>query len=110
MTAGYKEFTVYEPFITSHPILMANDKNALTDNADTSFPPNPIEGMTCHRTDQKKIYQYNGTDWILVIDLNDLPVTKSEGELIRTAINKSRPNNYGDQRDRSSSKPTYGLS
>lgn len=109
MTTGYQEFTINEPFLSSHPMLMANDKNALTDNADTTFPANPLTGMTCHRTDEKKIYRYDGTKWVMVINLNDLPITHSEGEKIRTAINKSRPNNYGSQRDRDSAKPTYGL-
>lgn len=69
--AGYTEFQVTEPFISSLPKLLSNDKSALTWNAGTAFPTTGLSvGMPCYRTDEKKIYLYDGSAWRLFIDLN----------------------------------------
>lgn len=82
MTAGYVTFPLQEPFISSHPILLANDKNAITMNADTAFPPNPLEGMLCFRTDEGKIYVYKSSNWLAIYDFTDIPLTEADGEVI----------------------------
>ena len=82
MTAGYVTFPLQEPFVSSHPILLANDKNALTMNADTAFPLNPLEGMLCYRTDEGKIYVYQSSDWVSIYDFSDIPLTETDGEVI----------------------------
>lgn len=63
MTAGYQEFPLTEPFKTSHPKLLANDKSALSLNAGKTFPTTPLEGMYCYRTDTKVLYQYIDGKW-----------------------------------------------
>nr|DAM63424.1 MAG TPA: hypothetical protein [Caudoviricetes sp.] len=63
MTAGYQEFPLTEPFKTSHPKLLANDKSALSLNAGKAFPTTPLEGMYCYRTDTKVLYQYIDGKW-----------------------------------------------
>lgn len=63
MTAGYQEFPLTEPFKTSHPKLLANDKSALSLNAGKTFPTTPLEGMYCYRTDAKVLYQYIDGKW-----------------------------------------------
>lgn len=63
MTAGYQEFPLTEPFKTSHPKLLANDKSALSLNAGKTFPTTPLEGMYCYRTDTKILYQYIDGKW-----------------------------------------------
>lgn len=63
MTAGYQEFPLTEPFKTSHPKLLANDKSALSLNAGKTFPTTPLEGMYCYRTDIKVLYQYIDGKW-----------------------------------------------
>ena len=76
MTQGYQEFPVTEKFNTSHGKLLANDKNALTLNADSAFPETTIEGMPCLRTDEKKFYQYVGGKWVVLFDYSsNIPKT-----------------------------------
>lgn len=81
--AGYTEFQVTEPFISSLPKLLANDKSALTWNAGTSFPTAGLTaGMPCFRTDEQKLYVYDGTIWNVLIDLNDKPILNSTGKYV----------------------------
>ena len=81
MTEGYRYFPVEESFRTSHPVLHANDKNAITMNADTSFPENVLEGMLCYRTDQNKIYVYHKSKWEVCYDFANLPLLTKGGTL-----------------------------
>lgn len=80
MTTGYTSFELQEPFPSSLPKLLSNDKAALTWNAGTSFPSaeQAFDGMPCFRTDQAKLYVYQNTQWVLMIDFNDLPYTQTE--------------------------------
>lgn len=81
--AGYTEFQVTEPFISSLPKLLANDKSALTWNAGTSFPTKGLTaGMPCFRTDEQKLYIYDGKIWNVLIDLNDKPILASTGKYV----------------------------
>ena len=92
MTTGYQDFPLTEPFITSHPKLLSNDKAALSLNAGTAFPTTGVmDGMPCYRTDENKLYVRKGEEWVLCRDLNN---STSE---------------YGSVRDRDSTKPSYGL-
>ena len=77
MTQGFTEFPVTESFLTSHPLLLRNDKNALTNNADTTFPLNPLVGMSVYRSDEDKFYLYRDGDWTAVIDFSDMPLKVS---------------------------------
>lgn len=81
MTQGYTYFPLEEPFVSSHPKLLANDKNAITMNADTSFPENALEGMLCYRTDQNKIYVYHKSKWEVCYDFANLPLLTKGGTL-----------------------------
>ena len=73
MTYGFKDFPVQEKFLTSHDYLLANDRNALSLNAGTSFPTVPLEGMLCYRTDEQKVYIRKGAAWVVVLDLSRVP-------------------------------------
>lgn len=77
MTQGFTEFPVTESFLTSHPLLLRNDKNALTNNADTTFPLNPLAGMSVYRSDEDKFYLYRDGTWTAVIDFSDMPLKVS---------------------------------
>ena len=90
--AGYTHFEVTEPFITSLPKLLANDNAALTWNAGTSFPTNGLSiGMPCYRTDEKKLYVYDGAAWSLMMDYNDKPLktSESDGKYVAYAVEQS---------------------
>ena len=77
--AGYTEFQVTEPFLSSLPKLLANDKSALTWNAGTAFPTEGLSaGMPCFRTDENKLYIYSGTAWEVMLDFADKPLKESE--------------------------------
>lgn len=81
-----------EPFVTSHPKLLDNDKSALSLNAGTAFPTvGVMDGMQCYRTDEQIIYIRKSGKWVILLNLNDTTT------------------NYGSSRTRSTSKPTYGL-
>ena len=82
MTQGYTYFPLEEPFVSSHPKLLANDRNALTWNADTAFPASPLEGMVCVRTDEKKIYSYQSGEWVEIYNFSDIPLKTSYGNVI----------------------------
>ena len=82
MTQGFIYFPLEEPFVSSHPKLLANDRNALTWNADTSFPASPLEGMVCVRTDENKIYSYRSGEWKEIFDFSDVPLKTSYGTVI----------------------------
>lgn len=70
MTTGFQYFPPEEPFITSHPKLMDNDRSALTNNAGTAFPTEGVsDGMTCYRTDEKALYYYQDGAWKKFADL-----------------------------------------
>lgn len=46
--------------------------NALrSSNSGTSFPSDPIAGMHCYRTDTKKMYMYDGSNWVEEVDVNN---------------------------------------
>lgn len=46
--------------------------NALrSSNSGTSFPSDPIAGMHCYRTDTKKMYMYDGSNWVEEVDANN---------------------------------------
>lgn len=46
--------------------------NALrSSNSGTSFPSDPIAGMHCYRTDTKKMYMYDGSNWVEEVDSNN---------------------------------------
>lgn len=81
MTQGFTYFPLEEPFVSSHPKLLANDRNAITMNADTSFPENVLEGMLCYRTDQNKIYVYHKSKWEVCYDFANLPLLTKGGTL-----------------------------
>ena len=93
MTTGYQQFPITEPFNTSHPKLLSNDKNALTNNADTAFPTGTLfDGMSCYRTDEKAIYLRVGNAWKQWALFTDLPLkeTVSNTRYVRTdAVNQS---------------------
>lgn len=81
MTQGFTYFPLEEPFVSSHPKLLANDRNTITMNADTSFPENVLEGMLCYRTDQNKIYVYHKSKWEVCYDFANLPLLTKGGTL-----------------------------
>ena len=57
MATGYQEFPLTEPFITSHPKLLDNDKSSLSLNAGVEFPNiGVMDGMPCYRSDEDKLY------------------------------------------------------
>ena len=93
MTTGYQQFPITEPFNTSHPKLLSNDKNALTNNADTAFPTGTLfDGMSCYRTDENAIYLRVGNAWKQWALFTDLPLkeTVSNTRYVRTdAVNQS---------------------
>ena len=93
MTTGYQQFPITEPFNTSHPKLLSNDKNALTNNADTAFPTGTLfDGMSCYRTDEKAIYLRVGNAWKQWALFTDLPLkeTVSNTRYVRTdAVNQA---------------------
>lgn len=69
MATGYQEFPLTEPFITSHPKLMDNDRSALSLNAGTEFPTTGVmNGMPCYRTDEDKIYIRRNGKWSVIVD------------------------------------------
>lgn len=76
MATGYQEFPLTEPFKTSHPKLLSNDKAALSNNAGSAFPDaaKTLEGMQCWRSDEKKLYGYYGGTWVLIFDASKLPL------------------------------------
>ena len=84
MTQGYTYFPLEEPFVSSHPKLLANDKNALSCNAGTAFPDSPLEGMICVRIDENKTYSYRSGMWIEIYDYNDKPLKVSDFEKSNT--------------------------
>lgn len=46
--------------------------NALrSSNSGTSFPSDPIAGMHCYRTDTKKMYMYDGSNWVEEVDASN---------------------------------------
>lgn len=77
MTKGYQEFPTSEPFVSSHPKLLSNDKNALTSNADTTPPLNPKNGMKWYDTTNKvlKMYREDTKAW------HEIPTRYSDGNL-----------------------------
>ena len=78
MATGYTEFPNTEKFINSLPKLLSNDKAALTWNAGAAFPTMGLStGMPCFRTDQNKLYVYDGKAWQMVVDLKDMPIQQS---------------------------------
>ena len=79
MTTGYQGFAETTTFKVSREILLENDKNALTDNAGTAFPTVGVaDGMSCYRTDEKKLYKrINGT-WVCIFDNSDQPLKKTD--------------------------------
>ena len=93
MTTGYQQFPITEPFNTSHPKLLSNDKNALTNNADTAFPTGTLfDGMSCYRTDEKAIYLRVANAWKQWALFTDLPLkeTVSNTRYVRTdAVNQT---------------------
>ena len=91
MTQGYIEFPLEEPFLTSHPKLLSNDKNALTWNADATFPANALTGMPAYRTDEGKLYIYRNGGWELLINFSDLPLTQKNAS--QTYLTKTDADN-----------------
>ena len=77
MTKGYQEFPTSEPFVSSHPKLLSNDKNALTSNADATPPLNPKNGMKWYDTTNKvlKMYREDTKAW------HEIPTRYSDGNL-----------------------------
>ena len=77
---SYKE--IMETWTIASSLLPINENflTLLTQNAGGSFPvQNLREGMTCYRTDEKKIYVLTDVTfeiWVLVMDLTKTSVTK----------------------------------
>ena len=104
--AGYTEFQVTEPFISSLPKLLANDKSALTWNAGTSFPTTGLTaGMPCFRTDEQKLYVYDGTIWNVLIDLNDKPILASTGKFVAYDRAQTLQADWPEHRGRAQTAP-----
>lgn len=64
----------------SRALFMNNDRTIMSDNSGTTFPTSDLElGMSCYRTDQKKLYKLvdvaNNT-WKLIFDLNKTTTTQ----------------------------------
>ena len=68
-----KQITDTSKQTVKQALLDAQDNvNALrSSNSGTSFPSDPIAGMHCYRTDTKKMYMYDGSNWIEEVDVNN---------------------------------------
>ena len=70
----YTEIPSSTTLAESLPLILNNDKSALSNNAGSAFPiTNLWEGMLCYRTDLKKLYQCEDVTkptWKVVADLS----------------------------------------
>lgn len=68
-----KQITDTSKTTVKQALLDAQDNvNALrSSNSGTSFPSDPIAGMHCYRADTKKMYMYDGSNWVEELDVNN---------------------------------------
>lgn len=60
----FQDITTKTKANQSPPMMMGNFKSIMTDFAGTVFPTeNLVPYMTCYRTDEGKLYRYDGADW-----------------------------------------------
>jgi hypothetical protein len=86
MATGFIDFPITEPFVSSHPKIIANEKCAITMNAGSVFPTLGVQdGMCCYRTDLKKLYIRQNNAWVCWTDFTgattDSSATISVGQL-----------------------------
>ena len=70
--------------IFAEAVKNASNMNTLLSNfSGIAFPPTPVAGQLCYRTDEKKEYIYNGTAWVEVGSNGTLgkDVSRSKGQL-----------------------------
>lgn len=89
---SYKE--ILETWTIAASLLPINENflTLMTQNAGGSFPvQNLVEGMTCYRTDEKKIYVLTDVTfeiWVLVMDLTKTAVTKEYVDSITIPLSR----------------------
>lgn len=70
----YTEIPSSKTLAESLSLILANDKTAISSNAGTAFPTVDLqEGMTCYRTDEKRLYQLADpvtNNWRCIADLS----------------------------------------
>lgn len=70
---NYTEIAANLSLQASLPLLLGNDKTALSNSSGSTFPTSNLQvGMFCYRTDQKKLYELTDLTptWTLIIDIS----------------------------------------
>lgn len=96
----YTEIPSSKTLAESLPLILNNDKTGMSCSSGTAFPTtNLIDGMLCHRTDQKKLYQLVDTankTWRVVADLSGDARNLDGGAGNAIAYDKRNLNTWAD--------------
>lgn len=87
---NYTEIPSSTSLSDSLPLILANDKTVMSNNAGTAFPTVNLQpGMLCFRTDENKVYQLKQATpsavWVLLFDLSGATPTAPRASTAATA-------------------------
>ena len=85
---NYTEISEDEGILSSLPLILANDKTALSCSSGDNFPTENVQvGQLCFKTNEGKLYiTPNGSDWRELVDISNTQLIDGEKTFVKKVV------------------------